>query len=171
MKKILAAIVIIAAAFLLLNYLGISIGIEENLTDGYSETTAYNESETEYNTEIITEYTAETSAHQTEISTQQEETSIQQEELFYTFRNDDLYDSHYIKHGAEFGNITQDEYLEMANDLINSDSPDVLHKTEKEDGDYLFYNTETNEFLVLSTDGYIRTYFKPDDGIKYWERQ
>ena len=89
----------------------------------------------------------------------------------YTFRNDELYESHYRKHGAEFGNITKEEYLQKANELINSDSPDVLHKTEKEDGDYLFYNQKTNEFLVLSTDGYIRTYFKPDDGIDYWERQ
>lgn len=95
----------------------------------------------------------------------------EQEEISYTFRNQELYDSHFEKHRAEFGNITKEEYLQKANELINSDSPDVLHKTEKEDGDYLFYNQKTNEFLVLSTDGYIRTYFKPDDGMNYWERQ
>lgn len=98
------------------------------------------------------------------------ESSVKNEK-FYTFRNESLYESHYKKHGAEFGKITKEEYLRKANELINSDSPDVLHKTEKEDGDFLFYNQKTNEFLVLSTDGYIRTYFKPDDGIKYWERQ
>lgn len=106
------------------------------------------------------------------VSTAETETKpAEQEEISYTFRNQELYDSHFEKHGAEFGNITKEEYLQKANELINSDSPDVLHKTEKEDGDYLFYNQKTNEFLVLSTDGYIRTYFKPDDGIDYWERQ
>ncbi len=89
----------------------------------------------------------------------------------YYFRNDKLFDSHYEKHGAEFGDITQDEYLALANELINAKGDNILHKTEKEDGDYLYYNTETNEFLVLSTDGYIRTFFKPDAGIDYWERQ
>ena len=28
-----------------------------------------------------------------------------------------------------------------------------------------------NEFVVLSRDGYIRTYFYPSDGIEYFERQ
>ena len=89
----------------------------------------------------------------------------------YYFRSEKLFDSHYEKHGAEFGNITQDEYLDLANELINAEGENILHKTEKEDGDFLYYDTETNEFLVLSTDGYIRTFFKPSAGLDYWERQ
>lgn len=89
----------------------------------------------------------------------------------YYFRSEKLFDSHYEKHGAEFGDITQDEYLDLANELINAEGENILHKTEKEDGDFLYYDTETNEFLVLSTDGYIRTFFKPSAGLDYWERQ
>lgn len=89
----------------------------------------------------------------------------------YYFRSGKLFDSHYEKHGAEFGDITQDEYLDLANELINAEGENILHKTEKEDGDFLYYDTETNEFLVLSTDGYIRTFFKPSAGLDYWERQ
>lgn len=89
----------------------------------------------------------------------------------YYFRSEKLFDSHYEKHGAEFGDITQDEYLGLANELINAEGENILHKTEKEDGDFLYYDTETNEFLVLSTDGYIRTFFKPSAGLDYWERQ
>lgn len=89
----------------------------------------------------------------------------------YYFRSEKLFDSHYEKHGAEFGDITQDEYLDLANELINAEGKNILHKTEKEDGDFLYYDTETNEFLVLSTDGYIRTFFKPSAGLDYWERQ
>ena len=88
----------------------------------------------------------------------------------YYFRSEKLFDSHYEKHGAEFGDITQDEYLDLANELINAEGENILHKTEKEDGDFLYYDTETNEFLVLSTDGYIRTFFKPIAGLDYWER-
>ena len=89
----------------------------------------------------------------------------------YYFRSEKLFDSHYEKHGAEFGDITQDEYLDLANELINAEGKNILHKTEKEDGDFLYYDTETNEFLVLSTNGYIRTFFKPSAGLDYWERQ
>lgn len=89
----------------------------------------------------------------------------------YSFRTKDLLEAHYQKHGAEFGDITLEEYLQGANQLINSRSPELLTKYEAEDGDKLFYIERTNEFLVLSADGYIRTYFKPKDGIAYFNRQ
>lgn len=112
------------------------------------------------------EFTSETSAEEKVGS----ETVAETAEI-YTFRSKELFDSHFEKHGAEFGNITQEEYLALANELINAKGDNILHKTEKEDGDFLYYDTETNEFLVLSTDGYIRTFFKPSAGIDYWERQ
>lgn len=92
------------------------------------------------------------------------------EETYYTFRTEKLFDSHFKKHGDEFGDITAEEYLDKANALIDDTSEDVLTKSS-EDGDMLFFNKETGEFLVLSEDGYIRTFFIPDDGIEYWERQ
>ncbi len=111
----------------------------------------------------------EETATVTEIS---EETTTEEEKEYaeYSFRSKNQYVSHYEKHGAEFGDITIEEYLEMANDLINSDS-ETLHTKMSEDGDYLFYDEATNEFLVLSADGYIRTFFKPTAGIDYYNRQ
>ena len=50
-------------------------------------------------------------------------------------------------------------------------NPNALHKTEKEDGDDVYYVEATNEFVVVSTDGYIRTYFLPDSGKKYYDKQ
>jgi pyocin large subunit-like protein len=50
-------------------------------------------------------------------------------------------------------------------------NPNALHKTEKEDGDDVYYIVSTNEFVVVSKDGYIRTYFKPDSGKKYFDKQ
>ena len=64
---------------------------------------------------------------------------------------------------------TAEEYLDAANDVI--DDPVVLHKTEKEDGDDIYYLEDSNEFVVVSTDGYLRTYFEPSDGMAYYERQ
>ena len=40
-----------------------------------------------------------------------------------------------------------------------------------EDGDDVFFDTDTGYFLVLSTDGYIRTFFIPKAGIDYFDRQ
>lgn len=59
---------------------------------------------------------------------------------------------------------------EKAAAAVVSDSR-ALHKLEKEDGDDVYYLKDTNEFVIVSTDGYIRTYFYPRDGIEYFERQ
>lgn len=91
------------------------------------------------------------------------------EDIDYTFRNDDLLESHYEKHGEDMGFDSPEEYEAAANKVV--DDEDVLHKTEAEDGDDIYYLEETNEFVVISTDGYIRTYFYPDDGIDYFNRQ
>ena len=40
-----------------------------------------------------------------------------------------------------------------------------------EDGDGVYYIEDTNEFVILSTDGYIRTYFRPSGGKKYFDKQ
>ena len=92
-------------------------------------------------------------------------------ETAYFFRTEELWTDHWQKHGAEFGGITKEEYLRKANELILSDDPALLTKAEKEDGDTLYYLESTNEFLVLSPDGYIRTYFRPGAGIDYYNRQ
>lgn len=87
----------------------------------------------------------------------------------YDFRYEDALQQHYEKHGVEMGFASPGEYLAAANAVIAN--PDALTKTEKEDGDTVYYVKDTNEFVVLSTDGYIRTYFCPDDGIGYFNRQ
>ena len=56
-----------------------------------------------------------------------------------------------------------------ASDVANK--PDALHKIEAEDGDDVYYLESTNEFIIVSRDGYIRTYFKPSRGIDYFNRQ
>lgn len=85
------------------------------------------------------------------------------------FRNETLWQDHFDKHGSEFGYKTKEEYLKGANEVINSSTS--KHKIEVEDGDEIYYNEEKNEIVFVSKDGYIRTYFKPNDGINYYNRQ
>ena len=69
----------------------------------------------------------------------------------YHFRNEDLLESHYEKHGKEMGFSSSKEYEMSASDVVNN--PESLHKTEKEDGDdvseeisYEFIKEYTREF-------------------------
>lgn len=89
--------------------------------------------------------------------------------ITYKFRNKSLLKEHFKKHGAEFPYETKEEYVEGANKMLAN--PNKLHKIEKEDGDDVYYLEETNEFIIVSTDGYIRTYFKPTKGKKYFDSQ
>ncbi len=86
-----------------------------------------------------------------------------------TFRSQKLLDQHYDKHGIEMGFASAEEYELAAYKVIIH--PDTLHKIEAEDGDDVYYREETNEFVVVSQDGYIRTYFNPSAGIDYYNRQ
>ena len=92
-----------------------------------------------------------------------------EEEEELTFRKKSNLTSHYEKHGIEMGFDSAEEYLEAANAVVNN--PDSLHKLEAEDGDDVYYLEATNEFVVVSKDGYIRTYFNPSGGLDYFNRQ
>ncbi|MBR6274041.1 MAG: hypothetical protein IKR27_03410 [Lachnospiraceae bacterium] len=91
------------------------------------------------------------------------------QQVNYKFRSKKLLDQHYEKHGIEMGFDSAEEYQEAASAVVNN--PEALHKTEKEDGDYVFYLEATNEFVIVSTDGYLRTYFLPSGGKKYYDKQ
>ena len=84
-----------------------------------------------------------------------------------------LDNEHFAKHGGEFDGdfnySSPKDYEKGASDVINN--KEALHKTESEDGDGVYYIEDTNEFVILSTDGYIRTYFRPNGGKSYYDRQ
>ncbi len=92
-----------------------------------------------------------------------------QDAVVLKFRNEDLLESHFQKHGKDMGFESADEYELAAGDVINSSA--ALHKTEKEDGDDIYYIESSNDLVIVSTDGYIRTYFRPDSGKNYYDKQ
>ena len=120
-----------------------------------------------------TESTPQTDASSEEATTTEEVTTEAPQAKHYTFRYDSYRKDHFSKHGGEFedsfGYDTPEAYEEGANRVIND--PNALHKIESEDGDDIFYLEASNEFVVVSTDGYIRTYFRPSAGIDYYNRQ
>lgn len=125
-----------------------------------SETETVPETEPETSTEAFTEiFSEEATEYFTDDNSYVE----------YHFRNEKLLDQHFEKHGGEFDYPTAQDYEKGASDVINN--PDALFKTEAEDGDGVYYIEQSNEFVILSTDGYIRTYFRPSGGIDYFNRQ
>lgn len=176
MKKLIGILAISAV----LTLTGCSDIIDELLTVSEESSVA-----TEIATEPVTESMAEqvTYTATTESITEPPTELITEEQIFddyaddvqveYSFRTKKQLEQHFEKHGSEFdGDFdyeTAEEYEDGANDVINN--PNALYKTEKEDGDGVYYIESTNEFVILSTDGYIRTYFRPSAGIDYFNRQ
>lgn len=169
-KKLIVATILICV--LILAVFGISqviLNNYEKILDEYVSDvlpTAVSENiatATEPATEIVTEQITE---QQTEAENPPAESQTVNS---YGFRNNDLLQEHYQKHGIEMGFASAGDYLTAANAVINN--PNALHKLEKEDGDDVYYLQASNEFVVVSTDGCIRTYFYPNDGIEYYNRQ
>ena len=91
------------------------------------------------------------------------------EEISYKFKNNKLLKEHYDKHGKDMGYADMESYEAGASAVINN--PDSLHKLEEEDGDHVYYLESTNEIVFLSKAGVIRSYFCPDSGKKYFDKQ
>ena len=88
-------------------------------------------------------------------------------ETHLTFRSEEKLQSHFEKHGAQMGYSTAEDYLAGANAVVAD--PGSLHKTQVADGDDAYYREATGEFVVVSSKGYIRTYFIASR--EYWDKQ
>ena len=142
-----------------------------DVTDiGETISTAVTEAEaTAEVTETSTITETETTSETTETSTFAESAETEIPAKQYCFRNSELLNEHYKSHGIEMGFASAEEYEKAAAAVI--DAPGVLHKYEKEDNDDVYYLESTNEIVIVSTDGFIRTYFKPDRGKDYFDEQ
>lgn len=80
-------------------------------------------------------------------------------------------DEHYEKHGAEFGNITKQDYLRQAQLLRDAKGGGPVLETVRADKVTTRYDRETGAFIAFNPNGTIRTFFKPNDGERYYRRQ
>jgi filamentous hemagglutinin len=74
---------------------------------------------------------------------------------------------HFTRHGGDFGASTAAEYEQQAAGFLTGPrGAGVLEKVRPfPNGDVVRYNPATEEFGVLSPNGTIRTYFKPDPAV------
>lgn len=85
----------------------------------------------------------------------------------YTFYDTNSMVKHYVKHGKQTNCSSMEDYLYKANMVIVDKKS--LTKEQKKDGDRIYYNNRTKEFVVIAKAGYVRTYFIASD--KYYEKQ
>ena len=80
-------------------------------------------------------------------------------------------DEHYEKHGAEFGRITKVAYLHQAQLLRDAKAGDPILEVVRGDGVITRFDRQTGAFIAVNPNGTIRTFFKPNDGERYFRRQ
>ena len=78
---------------------------------------------------------------------------------------------HYDKHRAEFGSISKEEYLRQAQELRDRPAGGDILEIKRADGTITRFDRKTNAFLAFNRDLTIRTFFKPNDGEGYFQRQ
>lgn len=87
------------------------------------------------------------------------------------FRSKRQFDDHFDKHGAEFGKITQEQYLKMAQDFRDAPVSAVVLEVKRADGVISRFHKKNGWFLAFNKDRTIRTFFIPNDGERYFRRQ
>lgn len=87
------------------------------------------------------------------------------------FVSEQLFQKHYDKHLSEFGEISKERYLEKANALADAPLSEDIVQLVRSDGSIAKYCYSTNEFVVVTADGNIRTYFKPETKEAYWDEE
>ena len=88
-----------------------------------------------------------------------------------SFTSEEVLKKHFEKHVVEFGNITVEEYLKFENALSDTPISDDVVQLVRSDGSVSKYCFSTNEFVVTTKDGNIRTCFKPKDKEAYWNEE
>ena len=83
---------------------------------------------------------------------------------------DDNAHYHFSKHGAEFGAKTYPDYMAMVHGFVHNPPPGT-QTLKRSNGDTLYYDPKQNIFAVSTKAGAPRTFFRPDNGMAYWQNQ
>ena len=106
------------------------------------------------------------------LSTEKEKSAtIVTDKSLKQFASEQIFQKHYNKHVKEFGKISAQEYLERANIFVDVPLSDDVVQLVRSDGSISKYCFSTNEFVVVTTDGNIRTYFKSETKRAYWDEE
>jgi len=79
------------------------------------------------------------------------------------FRTRERLENHFDFHGDEFGAADEEDYERMADTFAGGPSAETtLECVRVLDGAVVRWDRVTQEFAIVSADGFIQTYFKPD---------
>ncbi len=87
------------------------------------------------------------------------------------FRSRAQLQEHYAKHGAEFGNISEQEYLRLAQELRDAPPGGPILEARRSNGEFSRFDRRHSYFGAYNPDRTIRTFFIPNDGERYFRRQ
>ena len=87
------------------------------------------------------------------------------------FRSRKQFEEHFAKHGSEFGNVTPDQYLHLAQELRDAPAGGPILEIVKPDGVITRFDKRSGAFGAFNPDRTIRTFFKPNNGERYFHRQ
>jgi pyocin large subunit-like protein len=86
------------------------------------------------------------------------------------FRTDHLLQDHFERYGHEFGSISRQQYLHLAQQLRDAKPGRDILESKSLDG-IIRFDRKHGYFGAYENDGTIRTFFIPPDGIRYFERE
>ena len=87
------------------------------------------------------------------------------------FRSRRQFDEHFAKHGAEFGRISPQEYLERAQALRDTPAGGPILEAVAPNGIVSKFDRRSGAFGAYNPDRTIRTFFIPNAGERYFHRQ
>ncbi len=87
------------------------------------------------------------------------------------FRSRAQLDEHYAKHGAEFGHISEAEYLRLAQELRDAPVGGPILEARRPNGQFSRFDRRKGYFGAYNPDRTIRTFFIPNNGERYFQRQ
>ena len=87
------------------------------------------------------------------------------------FRTTRALTEHFAKHGAEFRAASPMEYLALAQALRDRPAGGDVLEIVRGDGVITRFDRGSGAFIAFERDGVIRTFFVPNDGERYFQRQ
>lgn len=87
------------------------------------------------------------------------------------FRSRERLEEHFRKHGREFRAATSADYLHLAQALRDRPGGGDVLELVRGDDVVCRFDRASGAFIAFGPDGIIRTFFQPNDGERYFERQ
>jgi pyocin large subunit-like protein len=77
------------------------------------------------------------------------------------FEDEGSRDDHYLRHGSDFGLTSAEDYERAAREFLNGPLSTTIQRcVRRGNGDLIRYDSATQAFAVMRSDGTIKTFYK-----------